>query len=160
MTEKKLKILIWIIAVIYIAVLLKITVFRADFLEHKLFSNGYLQYIPFLNYIHIMGDGRWLYFLYLFGGNIAWFMPLGFLLPILMRSCGTFAKILSSGFLLSLTIEFLQFVFGTGISELDDVILNTLGTMLGFVVYRIYAHNKTMTDSVDKGGRDDSQIRN
>ena len=41
------------------------------------------------------------------------------------------------GFFLSLLIETMQFVFGTGVSELDDVILNTLGVYLGTNSYRI-----------------------
>ena len=35
------------------------------------------------------------------------------------------------GFLVSLLIETLQYVLGTGVSELDDLILNTFGCMTG-----------------------------
>ena len=41
------------------------------------------------------------------------------------------------GFLFSLLIEMLQYVFGTGFSELDDLILNTFGVWIGAVLIRI-----------------------
>lgn len=37
------------------------------------------------------------------------------------------------GLLFSFAIELLQYVFGTGISELDDLILNSLGAWIGAV---------------------------
>ena len=42
-------------------------------------------------------------------------------------------KIVLAGFLFSLTIESLQYLFGTGYSELDDLILNTAGVFAGAV---------------------------
>ena len=38
--------------------------------------------------------------------------------------------------LLSLTIETLQFVLSTGCSETEDILLNTLGGVLGWLAYR------------------------
>jgi len=40
------------------------------------------------------------------------------------------------GFFLSFVIEFLQFMLGTGVSELDDLILNTVGALIGFIIYQ------------------------
>jgi glycopeptide antibiotics resistance protein len=45
--------------------------------------------------------------------------------------------VLLSGLFLSLVIEFLQYAFGTGISEADDLILNTLGALIGYALYRL-----------------------
>ena len=39
---------------------------------------------------------------------------------------------LGVGLLLSLLIECAQFVLGCGISEIDDLLLNTLGAMAGY----------------------------
>ena len=68
-------------------------------------------------------------FIYLFFGNIIWFVPFGFLLKRLTRM--TAGKIIFLGFLLSLFIETTQFIFGTGVSEIDDLLLNTLGAAIG-----------------------------
>lgn len=64
--------------------------------------------------------------------NIALFVPWGFLLPIWG---GRFRKIgwtLGSGFLGSVLIEGMQYVFSCGVVEFDDVSNNTLGTLIGF----------------------------
>ncbi|MBQ1410546.1 MAG: VanZ family protein [Oscillospiraceae bacterium] len=44
------------------------------------------------------------------------------------------------GFLLSLGIETLQFVLGSGISELDDLILNTIGAVMGYGLACLWYH--------------------
>ncbi|MEH2929030.1 VanZ family protein [Candidatus Ventrimonas sp. KK005] len=68
--------------------------------------------------------------MYLFVGNIVWFIPFGaFWYGIGIRR--DMRRILLLGFLFSLTIETLQFVFGTGVTELDDLILNTFGVWVG-----------------------------
>lgn len=69
---------------------------------------------------------------YLFVGNIIWFVPFGFYL----RHFGKVRKLWQIwllGLLFSFAIEFLQYVFGTGISELDDLILNSFGAWIGAI---------------------------
>lgn len=51
-------------------------------------------------------------------------------------------KILLWGFLLSFFIESMQFIFGTGVSELDDLILNTLGVWIGVIIMKILKKGK------------------
>lgn len=134
--NKKTKIIGWIIGVFYILLLFKLTVFRHDFMHYGLFTNGLLRLIPFENYLKILNEYGYLYFIYLFGGNIVWFIPFGFLLPYLTGKPKTPAFAILFGLLLSFVIEFSQFAFGTGESELDDLILNTLGVFLGFLLFR------------------------
>ena len=127
----------WIVFAVYMLVLLRITVFRDGFLQHPLFS-GSVFYTPFKGLYDILAGGRILCFIYLAGGNIAWFVPFGFLLPFLTGRPEKLPAMLLLGFLLSLAIELSQFTFGTGESELDDLILNTLGTALGYLLNRLY----------------------
>ena len=49
----------------------------------------------------------------------------------------SFGAALLVGLCLSVSIEALQFVFKFGFSELDDVIHNTLGCMIGYGVYAL-----------------------
>ena len=157
--KKNKKVVWWAIAVLYLAVLLKITVFRADFLKYELFSNGTIQYIPLLNFLNILRDGRYLYFIYLFAGNIVWFIPFGFGLAVMTGQSGSALKIMLFGLLLSLIIEFLQFMFGTGISETDDLILNTFGALLGYLLYRLYMRIKRAANDSEMGGHNAAQRR-
>lgn len=130
--RKLLTLLFWI----YIAALLRITVFREDFSFDHLMENGnvnpelFTAYIPFLR-----GGFIWL-FIYLFVGNIVWFIPLGGYLVWRHPKCSVLLATLT-GFLLSLAIEISQYVFGVGVTELDDLVLNTTGTLIGAVFIRV-----------------------
>ena len=73
-------------------------------------------------------------------GNIAWFVPYGFLMPILLRKRYCFWKVTLLGMLTSVGIEALQFVLMTGVSDIDDVFFNVCGTVLGYALYRIVLH--------------------
>lgn len=70
-------------------------------------------------------------------GNIVGFMPLGFILPVLSKRFRSGVFIVFLGFLLSLLVESLQLVTRLGIFDVDDLILNTLGTMFGYLVFWI-----------------------
>ena len=67
--------------------------------------------------------------------NIALFVPFGFLLPIGFRKMRSLWKTTLAGFGLTLLIEVMQMVLNMGISEADDLINNTLGTMIGFGLF-------------------------
>ena len=121
-------ILFWL----YIAAVLRITVFRPGFLPVELLKNGSINLTLFQGYVPLLKKGDWFRFLYLFGGNIIWFVPFGMYLEHKSRG-NSLWKIVLAGFLFSLTIESLQYLFGTGYSELDDLILNTAGVFAGAV---------------------------
>lgn len=63
-------------------------------------------------------------------GNVALFLPLGFLLLILSRRHSLPLTILA-GAGISLSIEVLQYVFAVGYSDVDDLLFNTIGTAVG-----------------------------
>ena len=65
--------------------------------------------------------------------NILLFIPLGFLLPFQTpKKRISFIKVLLAAFLFSVLIETLQYITSRGITEVDDVINNTLGGVLGW----------------------------
>ena len=70
-------------------------------------------------------------------GNILLFIPLGFLLPLLVKRFRNVFLIVLTGFLLSLFYECTQLLTGIGIFDVDDMILNTLGTLLGVCIFYI-----------------------
>ena len=123
--------ILWGIFLLYIGVLLRITVFRSSFGSYPLCSHGQIELVPFVGLIQIFHNSVGM-FLYLFVGNLVWFVPLGVLLPVLTKARN--ATILW-GLGLSLYIEVSQYVFGTGVSEVEDLILNTAGTGIGYLIY-------------------------
>lgn len=70
--------------------------------------------------------------------NIILFMPFGFLLPAVWREYRSLRKIALAGFLLSLFIELLQ-IFTFRLTDVDDLITNTGGTMLGYDIGRRFS---------------------
>lgn len=67
--------------------------------------------------------------------NVLLFLPIGLLLPLGWRE-QSWKTIALTGMLVSLGIEIAQWVLGTGWLDLQDVITNTMGALLGFAVYR------------------------
>ena len=76
----------------------------------------------------------WLMFMLL--GNIAMFVPIGFFPALLWRGWRWW-KALPLGLLTSCTIESIQFFIGRS-TDIDDVILNTTGAVLGFGLYALF----------------------
>lgn len=70
-------------------------------------------------------------------GNILLFVPFAFLLPICFGKGRTFKESIIYTFLLSSLVEIYQFIFKVGILDIDDVILNVLGGVIGFMLYKI-----------------------
>ena len=64
-------------------------------------------------------------------------MPFGFLVPILGRKKRKFWFTALLGFELSLSVECIQLVTKTGCFDVDDIFLNTIGGMLGYLVYAL-----------------------
>jgi len=96
--------------------------------------------IPFHNtFRYIMGSDRFNLDIILHNtvGNILIFVPLGVLLSILAKRYSTFSKVFVSGFLITFTIEILQFFLQIGQFDIDDIILNTLGTIFGYSFIRL-----------------------
>lgn len=122
-----------VLFLIYAAVVLRITVFRSSFTLQDLCQNGKIILTLFEGYIDLIRRGDWFAFTYLSVGNIVWFVPFGMYLQYMGISGRLFQTALY-GFLFSLLIESMQFMFGIGFSELDDLVLNTLGAWIGGAV--------------------------
>ena len=119
--------IVHVLFVIYMGVLFRLTLFRST-------PQREVNWHLFREHIRLLRHHSWWHFVYFFGGNIAAFIPFGVYLGYREK------KIITTvifGFLLSLFIESMQYVCSVGITELDDLILNTLGAFLGVVVVRV-----------------------
>ena len=68
-------------------------------------------------------------------GNIIGFVPFGALLPIFIRSVRNAWKVTLLSLEISAIIEVSQLIFRVGCFDVDDMILNTLGGLLGFGLF-------------------------
>ncbi|MDD6208251.1 MAG: VanZ family protein [Clostridiales bacterium] len=75
------------------------------------------------------------YFIVNFVLNIVAFMPFGFFLPIISSRQKNFFVLFVSASLFTVSIELIQLMFGVGIFDVDDMILNVSGGILGYILY-------------------------
>ncbi len=139
----------WILLLVFLLVLTKVILFKGSPGYYKnYFHTTYHSYTiaegkrkanfkPFAT-IKLFYESRRLNMEYKVNnllGNILLFIPLGFLLPLLVKRFRNFFLILFTGFLLSLFYECTQLLTGIGVFDVDDMILNTFGTLIGVIVF-------------------------
>jgi glycopeptide antibiotics resistance protein len=97
--------------------------------------------VPFRSIGHLLGLGwRWPS-IRLLGGNVLVFVPFGLLVPTAWAGLAARLRILAAGLCLSVTIELGQLVvsvvvgYSYRITEVDDVLLNVTGVLLGFALW-------------------------
>jgi glycopeptide antibiotics resistance protein len=136
------------ILAIYSALLIKVMVFKdipVIRIGHLMFNfggtdaTGQANFIPFKTILP-----------YFFGykgaiiaginliGNIALLVPVGLLAPFIYQKM-SWGKSLALGLGYGLAIEGLQVILRVGIFDIDDVILNALGVVLGYLAFVIIA---------------------
>lgn len=69
-------------------------------------------------------------------GNILIFIPIGIFIPILFKKRDDFSSIIFYGVVGSSFIEINQLITGGRAADIDDVILNTIGALIGYLVYK------------------------
>ena len=68
-------------------------------------------------------------------GNTAMFVPLGIVWPSVYKGLDTHRKVIFAGIGVSLCIEILQLPFFDRVSDIDDLLLNSLGFIIGYLLY-------------------------
>ena len=82
--------------------------------------------------------------------NMIMFAPLGFLLPAYFERYRHWGRTLAAGFLTSLAVELIQ-LFTFRATDVDDLIMNTLGTLVGFLLAKLIFRHRS---AVYRGKRD------
>lgn len=70
-------------------------------------------------------------------GNIIAFMPVGLLVPQLSAWRRSWLAVAVSALVLSASIEILQRTLTRRVSDVDDVLLNVFGALLGYGLFRV-----------------------
>lgn len=115
----------WIFLVLGIAVL-----FREVDAERA------VSFIPFSSYFDIADNSYLLEVAVINLLNVMLFVPIGLLLGCGYRNI-TWKRVILLGVCLSVLIEILQLLFKKGLCEVDDIIHNVLGCVIGYELYRV-----------------------
>lgn len=145
---RMLRLLSHLLLLVYVIVLIKFVVFK----DMDMILVGRMRF--YFGGIQT-GPGNWVPFQTIFGyflgnkgmliaglnlvGNLALLFPLGFLLPNrfpqLRRN-----QVFILALFVSLSIEFAQLQLRVGIFDVDDIILNSIGLVLGYYFHRLIPH--------------------
>lgn len=126
--------------VFYLLALYQITAFRLGGLgwnlENMLARRTRVNDEPLVLIWDWTVKGVWWHLFYNVIGNCIWFIPLGVMLPAIYRE---FRKkpllVIFVGMAVSSSIEILQYILCTGVTDIDDVLFNTIGTAMGYWVW-------------------------
>ncbi len=113
-------------------------VVRETFEVRHVGSRG-LMLIPFRELYSLFTSPNHSFFFWQFVLNVILFVPFGFMLSCYVykyhRPQHLFLPILLSGLFVSISVELLQYITSRGFTEIDDVINNTVGSMIGWLAY-------------------------
>ena len=70
-------------------------------------------------------------------GNLVLLLPWGFLAPLVFSKLNNVKRIAISGFLISFSAEVIQYYFSLGIADVDDLIYNTIGVIVGYYLLQV-----------------------
>lgn len=115
--------------ILYIVAILKITGIIGMQFNIKWFKNS----LGSLGFYSPLGEGE----LKMLVLNMVLFIPFGILIPIVIRTLRwNWLRVFIVGFSFSIAIEFLQ-MFAGRMSEINDVLMNSLGTFAGYWIFWI-----------------------
>jgi glycopeptide antibiotics resistance protein len=98
-------------------------------------TNRVISLVPFVESIRMLQNVNLSTSLYNLVGNLVMLVPLGFLLAYIYPRARSVRSITLYSFGLSLSIESLQYLSATRIFDIDDIILNTLGGVIGYLFF-------------------------
>ncbi len=144
----------WVLFIAYLAMLVYFMFFAESFgrdpaqREYAYNLELFKEIKRFYQYRHQLGIEA---FLLNVVGNVAAFVPCGFFLPIVSRRGRKWYNNIMICFGFSLCIESVQLVFKVGSFDVDDLLLNTVGGIMGYLFYRVvqrtrirrFRHGKT-----------------
>lgn len=132
----------------YVLLLIKLIIFKfPDSMTELILNNwsfeGLIRHIQSANFIPFKTIGQALFspqlrvelptLIY----NILAFIPLGVLVPCLKPAFNRVLVVLLAGLIVSTALEVIQTVTILGTGDIDDVILNVFGALVGYLIFRL-----------------------
>lgn len=128
----------WLLFYLYIIVLIYYLFFserygRENVMKEYHYNLEFFKEIKrFIRYRHQLGYETFIVNIF---GNIAAFVPFGFILPLLESKYRRLIYTTFLSFIFSLCAEALQLFLKVGIFDVDDIMMNTLGGILGYLSF-------------------------
>lgn len=151
---RKVKIFAKIVFIMYALCLLRIVLFKRVTLTELIKfgidpSKRVIYYMPFAGFTYLFQGGYNFFSIcenYI--GNLVLFIPLGIIINYYSKKAN-YKKSLLYGALLSISFEIIQYIFAIGTSDINDVIMNSCGALIGCFIYKmIIRKNDDKIDSI------------
>ena len=152
--QKVIRICLWTAFAVYVFALLNILFLSrsgrfpyGSFLEYVKYSVNLIPLKTVWEYVQeYMLEGAWILSIAIrnIAGNFVLFFPMGMLLPCLFPKTLKFRRTVLISFCTVLCVELIQLFLRRGIFDVDDLILNVSGWLLGFAVLKIPFINKIL----------------
>ena len=137
--ERKVRLSGRIAFVIYILILIYFLFFAEWFGRgtgrYEEFSYNLRPLVEIRRFIKYRQQVGFDYFFLNIAGNVIGFIPIGMILPVMSRRFYSFFRTVLFGFSLSFLVECLQLITRAGTFDVDDIILNTAGTIIGYLIF-------------------------
>ena len=137
---------LWGLFAVYCGVLLWMLYLSRDYRGGYTFGeyiSRFSNFIPFNTVVHyakIAATGSFEFiglFLWNIMGNLVMLLPLGAVLPCLFRRIDRFWKVVITVTVTVILIELAQLILRVGVVDIDDLILNLSGAMIGYAILKI-----------------------
>lgn len=145
-----LSVFMWVLFSLYLIVLAKMILFKfpMDSVFRNMVHNwsefgralSYIQIIPFKTVTEYLVNSNNLPLRIILEnllGNIIGFMPFGFFLPLISQKTTKLSRVTLWTLGVSFSFEAFQLIFRLGSFDIDDMILNAFGGVLGFIALKI-----------------------
>jgi len=139
MSRAQRKIIHTILLISALILILFFTFIVRETFEVRHVGSRCLMLIPFREFYFLFTAPNHSFYFWQIFLNILLFIPFGFMLSCYTykyhRPQHLFLPILLSGLFVSISVELLQYITSRGFTEIDDVINNTAGAMIGWLAY-------------------------
>lgn len=144
-----LKHVLWFLFFSYITIVIAVTLFPLPYNSEFIKMNKELNYlhnnfIPFKGIYTLAQSGNLILIIRNILGNILLTMPSGGLIPFLSTKVTNIKNIIFIGIGFSLSIEISQFIlllflgYTYKVTDIDDLNLNTIGAIIGYILYKLF----------------------
>jgi len=138
--KKENKLVMWVCFIAYLLLLVYVVFFSSVFgrEDQSIYRYNLTLFHEIERYYGVgIRTGSWNLFLLNVVGNVCVFIPWGIFLPKLFQKCRKMPLVLLLSFELSLVVESIQLIARVGCFDVDDLLLNTIGGLLGYLFYKI-----------------------
>ena len=148
--KKVVRPILWVAFVIYCLILIYILFLSRGSLAHYSYDRYFRQFtnfIPFktiVEYIQRYRNGFQILSVTNLLGNLMLFLPMGMALPCLFKKLNRFWKVVLCVLTVVVLVEITQGLLRVGSIDIDDVIFNVSGAMIGYAIIKIPTINKLL----------------